>query len=34
MPRCHTDVPPRFDIGAEPGHWAACWLYDEEVAAR
>ena len=28
MPRCHTDLPPRFDIGDRDGHWAACWLYD------
>ncbi|HEX3790159.1 MAG TPA: ABC transporter ATP-binding protein [Pseudonocardiaceae bacterium] len=28
MPRCRTDLPPKFDIGDGPGHWAACWLYD------
>jgi peptide/nickel transport system ATP-binding protein len=31
MPRCATDLPPRFDIGDAAGHWAACWLYDGEV---
>jgi peptide/nickel transport system ATP-binding protein len=35
MPRCETDLPPRFDIGhgtgtagGGTGHWAACWLYE------
>ena len=28
MERCRTDLPPRFDVGDAPGHWAACWLYD------
>jgi peptide/nickel transport system ATP-binding protein len=28
MDRCRTDVPPRFDLGSDSGHWAACWLYD------
>jgi peptide/nickel transport system ATP-binding protein len=28
MERCKTDLPPRFDVGDAPGHWAACWLYD------
>jgi peptide/nickel transport system ATP-binding protein len=28
MPRCVTDLPVRLEIGDEPGHWAACWLYD------
>jgi peptide/nickel transport system ATP-binding protein len=27
MPRCSTELPPRFDIGDTDGHWAACWLY-------
>jgi peptide/nickel transport system ATP-binding protein len=27
MPRCSSELPPRFDIGN--GHWAACWLYAE-----
>jgi peptide/nickel transport system ATP-binding protein len=27
MPICRTDLPPRFDIGDSPAHWAACWLY-------
>jgi peptide/nickel transport system ATP-binding protein len=30
MPRCRTEVPPRFDIADVAGHWAACWLYDGE----
>ncbi|MGK5678026.1 ABC transporter ATP-binding protein [Actinoplanes sp. URMC 104] len=29
MPRCTTDLPVRLEIGDRPGHWAACWLYDE-----
>jgi len=29
MPRCRTDLPVRIEIGDGPGHWAACWLYDE-----
>ncbi|KDN16160.1 ABC transporter ATP-binding protein [Amycolatopsis rifamycinica] len=28
MERCTTELPPRFDVGDAPGHWAACWLYD------
>ena len=28
MERCRTELPPRFDVGDAPGHWAACWLYD------
>ncbi|MET8996046.1 ABC transporter ATP-binding protein [Amycolatopsis sp. NPDC004169] len=28
MARCETELPPRFDVGDAPGHWAACWLYD------
>jgi peptide/nickel transport system ATP-binding protein len=28
MPRCTTDLPPRFDIDDGTNHWAACWLYD------
>jgi peptide/nickel transport system ATP-binding protein len=27
MPRCTTELPPRFEIGDTDGHWAACWLY-------
>src|SRR3954447_1454966 len=34
MPRCTVDLPPRLDIGGEPGHWAACWLYDAETVAK
>ncbi|HEU5470452.1 MAG TPA: ABC transporter ATP-binding protein [Actinophytocola sp.] len=26
---CRTDVPPRFDLPDQAGHWAACWLYGE-----
>ena len=28
MPKCSTDLPPRFDISDADGHWAACWLYE------
>ena len=33
MPRCTTDLPVRLEIGDKPGHWAACWLYDEATVA-
>jgi len=33
MPRCETDLPVRLEIGDKPGHWAACWLYDEATVA-
>jgi peptide/nickel transport system ATP-binding protein len=33
MPRCTTDLPVRLEIGDVPGHWAACWLYDEATVA-
>jgi peptide/nickel transport system ATP-binding protein len=33
MPRCITDLPVRIEIGDRPGHWAACWLYDEATVA-
>jgi len=33
MPRCTTDLPVRLEIGDQPGHWAACWLYDEATVA-
>jgi peptide/nickel transport system ATP-binding protein len=33
MPRCTTDLPVRLQIGDRPGHWAACWLYDEATVA-
>ncbi|NMO51270.1 ABC transporter ATP-binding protein [Actinoplanes sp. TBRC 11911] len=33
MARCTTDLPVRIEIGDRPGHWAACWLYDQEKAA-
>ena len=32
MPKCSTDLPPRFDLPANDGHWAACWLYEEGAA--
>ncbi|MFG2821800.1 ABC transporter ATP-binding protein [Kitasatospora sp. NPDC048365] len=32
MDRCRVELPPRIEIGDAPGHWAACWLYDEETA--
>jgi peptide/nickel transport system ATP-binding protein len=28
MPRCSTALPPRLAVEDQPGHWAACWLYD------
>ncbi|HEY3559268.1 MAG TPA: ABC transporter ATP-binding protein [Kribbella sp.] len=28
MPKCSTELPPRFELPAA-GHWAACWLYEE-----
>ncbi|MDT4992901.1 MAG: peptide/nickel transport system ATP-binding protein [Actinoplanes sp.] len=31
MARCTTDLPVQIEIGDGPGHWAACWLYDEET---
>ncbi|MEU7866712.1 ABC transporter ATP-binding protein [Dactylosporangium sp. NPDC049140] len=34
MPRCTVDLPPRLDVGGEPGHWAACWLYDADTVAK
>ena len=34
MPRCTTDLPVRLPIGDRPGHWAACWLYDEATVAE
>ncbi|WP_067503204.1 ABC transporter ATP-binding protein [Actinoplanes sp. TFC3] len=33
MQRCTTDLPVRLEIGDRPGHWAACWLYDEQTVA-
>ena len=33
MPRCTVDLPVRIEIGDGPGHWAACWLYDEATVA-
>ncbi|GAB2617058.1 dipeptide/oligopeptide/nickel ABC transporter ATP-binding protein [Paractinoplanes abujensis] len=33
MARCKTDLPIRLEIGDVPGHWAACWLYDEATVA-
>jgi oligopeptide/dipeptide ABC transporter ATP-binding protein len=33
MPRCTVDLPPRIEISNGPGHWAACWLYDEATVA-
>jgi peptide/nickel transport system ATP-binding protein len=37
MPKCSTDLPPRFELPVVPGtgndgHWAACWLYEEGAA--
>jgi peptide/nickel transport system ATP-binding protein len=28
MARCKEDVPIRLSVPGQPGHWAACWLYD------
>ncbi|MET8150701.1 ABC transporter ATP-binding protein [Actinoplanes sp. NPDC049668] len=33
MPRCSRDLPTRLEIGDQPGHWAACWLYDPATVA-
>jgi peptide/nickel transport system ATP-binding protein len=33
MPRCTTDLPVKIEIGDAPGHWAACWLFDEATVA-
>ncbi|MEU8298920.1 ABC transporter ATP-binding protein [Micromonospora sp. NPDC048909] len=33
MPRCTTDLPPRLPVDDQPGHWAACWLYDPATVA-
>ncbi len=33
MKRCTVDLPPRLEAGDKPGHWAACWLYDEATVA-
>jgi len=33
MPKCVTDLPVRIEISDGPGHWAACWLYDEATVA-
>jgi peptide/nickel transport system ATP-binding protein len=30
MDRCRTELPPRFEIGDSDGHFAACWLFEEE----
>jgi peptide/nickel transport system ATP-binding protein len=32
MPRCSTDLPPRFELPDGTGHWAACWLYAADLA--
>ncbi|WBB68275.1 ABC transporter ATP-binding protein [Micromonospora sp. WMMD812] len=33
MPRCASDLPPRLPVDDQPGHWAACWLYDPATVA-
>lgn len=33
MERCTTDLPEKIVIGDAPGHWAACWLFDEATVA-
>jgi len=32
MDRCSVVSPPRLDVGDQPGHWAACWLFDTPSA--
>ncbi|GAA2667932.1 MULTISPECIES: ABC transporter ATP-binding protein [Actinosynnema] len=34
MDVCREKVPPRFDVGDQPGHFAACWLFDAEVSGK
>jgi peptide/nickel transport system ATP-binding protein len=34
MARCITELPVQIEIGDAPGHWAACWLYDEATVAE
>jgi peptide/nickel transport system ATP-binding protein len=33
MDRCRTELPPRFEVGDAPSHWAACWLFTPTEAA-
>jgi len=33
MARCKVDVPPPIAVDDAPGHWAACWLFDEPTVA-
>jgi peptide/nickel transport system ATP-binding protein len=33
MARCSVDLPVPIQIGDAPGHWAACWLYDEKTTS-
>jgi peptide/nickel transport system ATP-binding protein len=33
MERCTTDLPVRIELSDGPGHWAACWLFDEATVA-
>nr|WP_243876794.1 oligopeptide/dipeptide ABC transporter ATP-binding protein [Streptomyces sp. 846.5] len=30
MDICRTELPPRFPVNGDPGHWASCWLFDAE----
>ncbi len=32
MARCAIDLPPRIEISDADGHWASCWLYDQDTA--
>ncbi|AHH94566.1 ABC transporter ATP-binding protein [Kutzneria albida] len=32
MARCGEQAPPRLEVGDRPGHWAACWLYEEAAS--
>jgi peptide/nickel transport system ATP-binding protein len=31
MARCSVELPPPIPISDADGHWAACWLYDEQT---
>jgi peptide/nickel transport system ATP-binding protein len=33
MPRCSTELPPRFELPDADAHWAACWLYETPQAS-
>ncbi|MFL6077990.1 MAG: ABC transporter ATP-binding protein [Mycobacteriales bacterium] len=31
MDRCRVESPPRLEVPDAPGHWAACWLFDQAL---